>query len=140
MNIHRWLNFHAAFLVLIGIMFLLYSPLVMAWLGLTQVVQDTPGYWAMVSFARLFGMALLAWGASLLSIGSLLARAEAGENALIPILWVVTGADFLGAFSAAIQAASVWGIPASWLISLGFGVLGIIGLVLLILRRRISAR
>ena len=121
-------------------MFLLYSPLVVAWLGLTQVVQDSPGYWAMVSFARLFGMGLLAWGATLLSVRTLLVRAETEERSLKPLLWVVTGTDFLGAFSAAIQAASVWGVPVSWLISLGFGVLGIISLGFLLLQGRASTR
>ncbi len=140
MRIQRWLNFHAAVLVLIGLMFLLYSPLIVAWLGLTQVVQDSPGYWAMVSFARLFGMGLLAWGATLLSVRSLLVRAEVEERALTPLLWVVTSADFLGAFSAAIQAASVWGMPASWVISLGFGVFGMVSLVLLIFQGRASTR
>lgn len=140
MSIQRWLGFQAAVLALVGLMFLLYSPLIVAWLGLTQVVQDSPGYWAMVSFARLFGMGLLAWGATVLSARSLLVRAEAEERALTPLLWVVASADFLGAFSAAIQAASVWGMPASWLISLGFGVLGLISLVLLILQRMASTR
>lgn len=119
-------------------MFLLYSPLIVAWLGLTHVVQDSPGYWAMVSFARLFGMGLLAWGATLLSVRSFLVRAEAEEHAFTPLLWVIISADFLGAFSAAFQAASVWGMPASWLIGLGFGVLGLVSLVLLILQRMAS--
>jgi len=140
LSIHRWINFHAAVLVFVGLMFLLYSPLVVAWLGLTQVVQDSPGYWAMVSFARLFGMGLLAWGATLLSVRTLLVQVETEERRLKLLLWVVTGADFLGAFSAAIQAASVWGVPVSWLISLGFGVLGIISLGFLLLQGRASAR
>jgi hypothetical protein len=112
-------------------MFLLYSPLVIAWLGLSQFVQDSQGYWAMVAFARLFGMALFAWGGTILTAYRFLVQSDFSEQSLRNLLLILVIADFLGAFSAAIQAASVWGIPSSWLISLGFGVLGILNLLLL---------
>ncbi|PWH19629.1 MAG: hypothetical protein DDG59_02515 [Anaerolineae bacterium] len=138
MNVQKWLILHSVVLILSGLGFLLYSPLVMAWLGLSAVVQDSEGYWAMVSFARLFGMALMAWGATLLFVSQVLMTADSQGRILKRLLWMLSIADFLAAFSAAIQAASVWGIPASWLISIGFGGLGIVSLVWLLLARKPS--
>lgn len=136
MNISKWLVFHAAALILAGLIFLLYSPLVIAWLGLTQIVQDSQGYWAMVSFARLFGMALMAWGAMSLTARQIAVQPGAQVANLRNILLILVLGDFLGAFSAAIQAASVWGNVQSWAISIAFGLLGVGGLLLFILSRR----
>lgn len=136
MHISKWIVLHAVLLVLVGLLFLLYSPLVIAWLGLGQVVQDSEGYWAMVSFARLFGMALIAWGATLVVASQLDHQADLPAQIQRKLLWVLIGGDFLGAFSAAVQSASVWGVPASWFISLGFAVLGIISLGLLVFTKR----
>lgn len=136
MNVSKWLVFHAAALILVGLIFLLYSPLVIAWLGLTQIVQDSQGYWAMVSFARLFGMALMAWGAMSLTARQIAVRPGAQVANLRNILLILVLGDFLGAFSAAIQAASVWGNVQSWAISIAFGLLGVGGLLLFILSRR----
>lgn len=136
MNISKWLIFHAAALILVGLIFLLYSPLVIAWLGLTQIVQDSQGYWAMVSFARLFGMALMAWGAMTLTARQITAQPGAQGANLRKILLILVLGDFLGAFSAAIQAASVWGNAQSWAISIAFGLLGVGGLLLFIFSRR----
>lgn len=136
MNTSKWLIFHTAVLVLAGLIFLLYSPLVVIWLGLSQIVQDSQGYWAMVSFARLFGMALMAWGATLAVACRSEAQSDMGEPVRRKLLWTLIGGDFLGTFSAAVQAASVWGTPASWFISLGFAVLGILSLSFLLFTKR----
>ncbi|GAB4469840.1 MAG: hypothetical protein Kow0088_02210 [Anaerolineales bacterium] len=138
MNVQRWLVIHSAVLVLAGLMFLLYSPLVIAWLGLSQFIQDSQGYWAMVSFARMFGVALVAWGATLLISPQAWQKSELVARLLRKLLLTVMVGDFLAAFSAAIQAASVWGIASSWLISLGFGILGVISLVFLLVSGRES--
>lgn len=137
MNISKWLFFHAAVLVLAGLMFLLYSPLVIAWLRLGQLVQDSRGYWAMVSFARLFGMGLMAWGGTVVVVLQNMALGDTREQVYRKLLWTLVVSDFLGAFSAAIQAASVWGVPASWFLSIGFGVLGIVSLFFIFAKRDI---
>lgn len=136
MNISKWLIFHAAALVLAGLIFLLYSPLVVAWLGLSQLVQDSQGYWAMVSFARLFGMALVAWGTTTLTANQIPVETTSQHAKRRKILLTLVIGDFLGAFSAAVQAASVWGNAQSWAIAIAFGILGIGGLLLLIVARR----
>ncbi|MCS6906783.1 MAG: hypothetical protein RML93_02740 [Anaerolineales bacterium] len=129
MSTQKWLILHAALLIAAGVVFLLYSPLVITGLGFDQLVQDSEGYWAMVSFARLFGVALTAWGLTILGGERFASAVQSAEGAsLRGILGAVTVGDFLGAFSAAIQAASVWGLPSSWSLSLGFTLLGAISL------------
>ncbi len=136
MNIRHWISFHAAFLALVGLMFLLYSPLIMAWLGFDRLAQDSQGYWAMVSFARLFGMALVAWAITILATRQLANRSDQEEQFQRKLLGIIVVGDLLGAFSAAIQAASVWALPSGWLISGGFGLLALISLLFGVLSAR----
>ncbi len=138
MNIRNWTTFHSVFILFIGLAFLLYSPLVMAWMGFDRLVQDSQGYWAMVSFARLFGMGLLAWGLTLVTVQKFLIVGNAGEQSLKKLLATMAVGDWLAAFTGAIQSASVWGIASGWMLSGGFGLLGSISLILLLLSKRRS--
>ncbi len=138
MNIRNWTTFHSVFILFIGLAFLLYSPLVMAWMGFDRLVQDSQGYWAMVSFARLFGMGLLAWGLTLVTVKKFLIVGNAGEQSLKKLLATMAVGDWLAAFTGAIQSASVWGIASGWMLSGGFGLLGSISLILLLLSKRRS--
>ena len=105
----------------VGIFFTLYAPLVVAFFGAADFPEgDILLYWHMVSFARLFGAALL--GAGLLTwalrplLGTVTSLSENGRGLLSALFM----ANLALLFVSITQQSAVWQTAAGWVLALSF--------------------
>jgi hypothetical protein len=112
---------NAVWFIAVGIFFTLYAPLVVAFFGAVDLPEgNILLYWHMVSFARLFGGALL--GAGLLTwalrplMGTIVPLSENGRGLLSALL--ITNLILL--FVTVTQQSAVWQTPLGWVLALSF--------------------
>jgi hypothetical protein len=108
------IQINAILLVVAGIAFGLYGPLMMAFFAVPELLnisQDT--YWQIAAFARMFGAALFGLGLLLWSIRD--AFNELSPPSQRKVLAALVLGNLMAAFISITQQSSIWGTPAGWL-------------------------
>lgn len=116
----RLIMLNAAVLVAAGIAFTIYAPLMMAFFGLAELPQgDAILYWQAVSFARMFGAAMLGGGILLWALRPLVENTAFSGQLQRNLLIALLSANLLNAFTAVTQQSIVWQQPIGWAV---FGI------------------
>jgi hypothetical protein len=115
------LQINAILLVVLGIAFGLYGPLMMAFFAVPELLDISSDiYWQIAAFARMFGAALFGYGLLLWSLrNSFHELSTASQRRILAAL--VLG-NLMAAFISITQQSSIWGTPAGWLITGFFAV------------------
>jgi hypothetical protein len=122
MTLSRLLTVHAVTLIVLGIAFGLYAPLMLAFFG----VPELPGeavllYWNTAAFARLFGATLFGLGFVLWALRSLFNSTTFPPETTRGLLFSLVLFNLMGLFVALTQQFSVWQSAAGWVATLLFG-------------------
>ena len=139
MKLKHLINVNAVLSLLFGIAFTLYGPLMMAFFGIPEIPEgNVLLYWHIVAFARMFGVALLAFGLILWSL-----RRIAGSDTISPeilrgITYALILANGVGIVVALTQQAQIWSSPAGWATVAVFTLLFVGYVYLLVVESRIA--
>jgi hypothetical protein len=114
MKLSLLLSVHASILILSGIAFGLYAPLMMGFFDIAERLVDPYSYWQVAAFVRMFGAALFGMGLLLLSVrGALDEFSRVRRREVVSALLIAN----IMAGVVAVTQGSVWTTPAGWILA-----------------------
>lgn len=115
MKLQNVLNVNAILALAIGIAFIVYSPNVIAYFGLPDLPEgDILLFWNAVSFARMFGAALFAYGLLLWALRTSVLRGTIKAENHRSLLFALVLSNLLAALVALTQQTGVWVTGVGW--------------------------
>lgn len=110
----QWMYLNAMLLIAVGIAFSLYAPLTINLYAHFTAQDNALLYWLAVTFARMYGAALLGFGFLIWAI-SRLVEPSLPETTRRTILLSMIIANGMGLVVAGSQQITLWGSPAGWI-------------------------
>lgn len=116
MKLANVLLFNAFLFIAAGIAFALYGPLMIDFFGVLELGENnSPMYWYVASFARLFGAALFGAGFMLWAARGWLDQHNLSAETRRRTLLALVLANLMALFVTLIQQLTVWVSPAGWI-------------------------
>jgi hypothetical protein len=116
MKLNLLITINAILAIGFGIAFALYSPLMMAFFAVPEVLDiDALAYWNLTAFARMFGAALFSFGLLLWSLRNVVEGISSDSRR--GILFALFLAHLICAFVSITQQSAVWMRLAGWITS-----------------------
>ena len=133
MKLSKLVAVNALVFVGVGLAFTLYAPNALAYFNITSLLDTLPSdqesstliYWSLVSFARMFGMAMFGLGILLWAVKGITADLTIASELRRGIAFSMLIACLVGAFTCFTQTAAIWGAPVGWLLGGMFVIFGI---------------
>ncbi len=124
MQIKPFIVFNGILFAALGVAFVVYGPLMLAFFNVPELNIDSVTYWHLAAFARLFGGGLFGWGLLLWALSRGLDSMAAIH--LRSVLFAMTLSCAMVFTIAITQQSSIWLNPAGWVLTGLFGVLTVI--------------
>ena len=103
--------------IALGIGFMVYAPVMLALFGIPEILEgNSLMYWNTASFARLFGGGLFALGFLVWAIRPLADGSQSSPDVHRGISFSLLLGNGALAIVALTQQASVWSVPAGWVL------------------------
>lgn len=129
----QWMYTNAMLFIAAGIAFSLYAPLTINLYARFTSQDNALLYWLAVTFARMYGAALLGFGFLIWAI-SRLVELSLPETTRRTILLSMMIANGMGLVVAGSQQITLWGSPAGWITIAAYAIL-LLGYLALLIRK-----
>jgi len=124
LTLPRLVTLNAILAMALGIAFVLYGPLMLAFFGIADIPsQEALLYWNIASFARLFGAGIFSLGLLLFALRVPLANQELSAQSRRGVIFSLLLGNLLTTIVILTQQASVWSAATGWILSAVFGLL-----------------
>jgi hypothetical protein len=130
---------NAILYISLGIAFAMFTPIILNLYGIPEAKSnDVQLYWALASFARLFGAMIFGLGFVLWSLRYPERVDELETRTRFGLIYSLIIANVMGVFVAVTQQASVWLAPAGWITVGIFAVFGVAYIYFLVIEVRLA--